>query len=51
MLEVTTPEDLDSQDCRIRIETASKSDPVYRDCVERAEQRKIDFYGNASGTK
>ena len=33
-----------SQDCRIRIEAASKADPAYRDRVERAEQRKIDFY-------
>ena len=33
-----------SQVCRLRIERASKSDPVYRDRVERAEQRKIDFY-------
>ena len=32
-----------SQDCRVRIERASKSDPVYRDRVERAEQRKMDF--------
>ena len=32
-----------SQDCRNRIETASKTDPVYRDRVERAEQRKMDF--------
>ena len=33
-----------SQECRNRIETASKTDPVYRDRVERAEQRKMDFY-------
>ena len=33
-----------SQVCRIRIETASKADPVYRDRFQRAEQRKIDFY-------
>ena len=33
-----------SQDCRNRIETASKTDPVYRNRVERAEQRKMDFY-------
>ena len=32
------------QDCRLRIERASKSDPVYRDRVERPEQRKMDFY-------
>ena len=33
-----------SQDCRIKIEAASKADPTYRDRVERAEQRQIDFY-------
>ena len=33
-----------SQDCRDRIETASKTDPVDRDRVQRAEQRKMDFY-------
>ena len=33
-----------SQDCRIRIEAASKTDPTCRDRVERAEQRKMDFY-------
>ena len=33
-----------SQEFRSRIETASKADPVYRDRVERAEQRKMDFY-------
>ena len=33
-----------SQDCRIRIEAASKADPTHRDRVERAEQRKMDFY-------
>ena len=33
-----------SQDCRIRIEAASKADPTYRDRFERAEQRKMDFY-------
>ena len=33
-----------SQDCRTRIEAASKADPVYRDRVERAEQRRMDFY-------
>ena len=33
-----------SQDCRIRIEAASKTDPTYRDRVERAEQRKMSFY-------
>ena len=32
------------QACRIRIEAASKADPTYRDRVERAEQRKMDFY-------
>ena len=32
-----------SQDCRIRIEAASKADPTYRDRVVRAEQRKTDF--------
>ena len=32
-----------SQDCRIRIEAASKEDTTYRDRVERAEQRKMDF--------
>ena len=32
------------QDCRTRILAASKTDPVYRDRAERAEQRKIDFY-------
>ena len=32
-----------SQECRIRIEASSKADPTYRDRVERAEQRKIDF--------
>ena len=33
-----------SQDCRTRIEAASRTDPVYRDSAERAEQRKMDFY-------
>ena len=33
-----------SQDCRIRNEAASEADPTYRDRVERAEQRKMDFY-------
>ena len=33
-----------SKDCRIRIEAASKTDPTYRDRVERAEHRKMDFY-------
>ena len=33
-----------SQDCRTRIEAASRTDPVYRDRAERAEQRKIDFF-------
>ena len=33
-----------SQDCRIRIEAASKTDPTYRDRVERAEQGKMDFF-------
>ena len=33
-----------SQDCRIRIEAASRTDLVHRDRVERAEQRKMDFY-------
>ena len=33
-----------SQDCRIRTEAASKTDPTYRDQVERAEQRKMNFY-------
>ena len=33
-----------SQDCRIKIEAASKTDPTHRDGVERAEQRKMDFY-------
>ena len=32
------------QDCRIRLEAASKADPKSRDRVERAEQRKMDFY-------
>ena len=32
------------EDCRIRTEAASEADPTYRDRVERAEQRKIDFY-------
>ena len=32
-----------SQDCRIRNEAASKADPTYRDRVERAQQRKMDF--------
>ena len=36
-----------SQDCRLRIERARKSDPVYRERVERAEQRKMDFYPKA----
>ena len=35
-----------SQDCRTRIEARSRTDPVYRDRAERAEQRKIDFYAN-----
>ena len=30
-----------SQDCRTRIEAASRTDPVYRDRAERAEQRKM----------
>ena len=33
-----------SQDCRTRIEAASRTDPVYRDRAERAEQRYRDFY-------
>ena len=33
-----------SQDCRTRIEAASRTDLVHRDRVERAEQRKMDFY-------
>ena len=33
-----------SQDCRTRIEASSRTDPVYRDRVERAEQRKMDFH-------
>ena len=33
-----------SQECRVRIEAASKADPTYRDRVERAEQRKMEFY-------
>ena len=40
-----------SQECRNRIETASKTHPVYRDRVERAEQRKMDFLRERSGTK
>ena len=35
-----------SQDCRTRIEAASRTDPVYCDRAERAEQRKMDFYAN-----
>ena len=38
-----------SQDCRTRIEAASRTDPVYRDRAERAEQRKVDFYPKGSG--
>ena len=33
-----------SQDCRTRIEAASRTDPVYCDRAERAEERKMDFY-------
>ena len=33
-----------SQDCRTKIEAASRTDSVYRDRAERAEQRKMDFY-------
>ena len=33
-----------SQDCRTRIEAANRTDPVYRDRAERAEQRKMEFY-------
>ena len=33
-----------SQDCRIRIEAAIKEDLTFRDRIERAEQRKMDFY-------
>ena len=33
-----------SQDCRTRVEAASRTDPVCRDRDERAEKRKIDFY-------
>ena len=33
-----------SQECRLRIETASKTGPVHRDRVERAAHRKMDFY-------
>ena len=33
-----------SQDCPIRNEAASAADPTYRGRVERAEQRKMDFY-------
>ena len=32
--------------CRNRIETACKSNLVYRDRVERAEQRNMDFHAN-----
>ena len=40
-----------SQDCRTRIEAASRTDPVYRDRAERAEQRKMDsFLRKGSGT-
>ena len=38
-----------SQDCRTRIEAVSRTDPVYRDRAERAEQRKKDFYAVPSG--
>ena len=33
-----------SQDCRTRIEAASRTDPVCCDRAEREEQRNIDFY-------
>ena len=33
-----------SQDCRITIEAAGKTDPTYRDREERAEQQKMDFH-------
>ena len=33
-----------SQDCRIRIEAASKAERTFRDRAEPAEQRKMDFY-------
>ena len=33
-----------SQDCRTRIEAASRTDLVFRDRAERAEQRKMDFH-------
>ena len=33
-----------SQDCRTRIEAASRINPVSRYRAERAEQRKMDFY-------
>ena len=39
-----------SQDCRTRIEAASRTDFVYRDRAERAEQRKMDFYAKGSRT-
>ena len=32
-----------SQDCRTRIEAVSRTDLVYRDRAERAEQRSMDF--------
>ena len=33
-----------SQDCRTRIQAASRADPVYRGRAERAEPRKMAFY-------
>ena len=42
--ECSHPSLAQSQEFRSWIETASKADPVYRDRVERAEQRKMDFY-------
>ena len=40
-----------SQDCRTTIEAASRTDPVYRDGAERADQRKMDsFLRKGSGT-
>ena len=33
-----------AQDCRTRIDAASRTDDLYRDRAEIAEQRKMDFY-------
>ena len=42
--EYSHPGPAHSQDCRTNTEAASRTDPVYRDRAERAEQRKVDVH-------